>query len=345
MAELLEPVKFKDQKKKLVEFFKRFDKEAVEIAALHPDVKEIEEIDEFKALARAKPVLDKVTVKRVNREIGSREGERRAETKLSPKIQEMEMAQRRLELKPVFQKFVVEEFKPGINTLIEGDTQSPVAEAFKVIKEKGVKYAKDEGYALEAKIYTEETEAAATRAEKFLLFKNNAIVYNQEKPDLDIKWVMEFVESEGKIFADYEAKHGRLMDKQRNFLPRREFIQMLRTNADEAATLDRPNWKTKNYCTVTDTGILDWIARAAKQIIEGRVKQVQQNAEEVGFQRRPKADKTPAVNQPRKTPAELAPPRATPAPANGAGRQPEPPKPQQTIDVLGINYPTMKRPR
>ena len=351
VAEMLEPVKFKGQRAKLVEFYKRFDREVQEITTAEPDTK-LEESDKFKTLCKAKPVLDAVIIKKVNREIGSREGERRAETKLSPKIQEMEMTTRRIELAPKFQKFVVEEFKPGVNVIIEkeSDPKSPFMEAFAVIKEKGVAEAKKEGYELEAQIYDEETKAAGERAEALLLLKNNAVKYDAKNPvhafliGDGTPENQGFIEREGRFVQDYEAKNNkRIVDPQRKFLTRMEFVRMLQTNPAEAATLDARAWKTKSFCTFTDTVLLDSLARNAKLVIELRLKQATERAAAAGFERRPRGKNTPAATPPKKPATEINPPRAVPAAANGAGNPAEVQEIKPAIDVLGINYPTMKR--
>jgi len=343
VAERLEPVKYKGMKKKLVDFFRRFDKEVPEIQAKEPGVV-LEENDQFKVLVKAKPALDHITVKKVNREIGSESGAKKATSALKPQMEEMQGTQRRLELKPKFEAFVKDQFKPGINVLIESDEQSPLAEAFKVIKEKGVDEAKKDGYKLEAAIYDEEIKMAGTRAEKFLLFKNNAFPMDQAKPDPDIVFVMEMVENEGRAVADYEAKHGRIVDKARKFLPRSEFIAMLRTNPAENATLDRVNWKTKSFCTMTDIVILDSLARNAKMSIEKRIKHADETAEAAGYVRQTRNKTSPATTAPKPAPVEISPPRSTPTASVGAGK-PTPPAPEAVpgIDLLAINYPHLKR--
>jgi hypothetical protein len=345
VAEMLEPVKFKDQKKNLLAFYRRFDKEVAEITAAEPDTK-LEDNEKFKVLIKAKPVLDAHIVKKVNREIGSREGERRAETKLSPKIAEMEISQRRIEMQPKFQKWVVEQFNPGVDILIERDATSPMTEALKVIKEKGVAEAKKDGYKIEAMIYEKEKKDAARRVEKFLLLKNDAVKFDTDNPDPDHIWIFDYIEKEGRLVADYESKNGRLVDKDRKFLPRIDFFAMLQTNPAEAATFDRRAWKTKSFCTFDDTSILDSLAINTKNTIERLVKEAIKQAEEAGFERRPRVKNTPAAKTPPKTPTELNPPRAVPAAANGAGKLPPTPEPESaTIDVIRTNYPHLIKKR
>jgi hypothetical protein len=342
VAEMLEPAKFKGQKAKLVEFFRRFDKEMVEIQRKEPDTN-LEDSDQFKSLVRAKPVLDQHIIKKVNREIGSREGQRRAQSEFAPKIESIEISQRRTELAPKFQKFVVEEFNPGVVQLIEADPKSSMAEAIKVIKEKGIEAARED-FKLEAKIYQDVTAAAARRVEKFLLFKNNAMQLDPKLPDEDLGYVMQVVENEGRIVAEYEAKNGRIVDKARKFLPRTEFIAMLGQSPDEAATLDRRNWKTKSFCTLTDIIILDCLAKYTKNDIEFRIAKALEVAGEVGLERRPRGKTTSTTTPPAKPPVEINPPRSVPVAGNGAGKLPPPPKPRaQDIDVLATNYPHLVR--
>ena len=339
VAEMLEPVKFKGQKQKLLEFFRRFDTEVKSIQQSEPGVV-LEDNDQFRVLVKAKPSLEAHIIKKVNREIGARKGAATAKAEMAPALQDVQMSQRRMELTPKFQKFVVEEFRPGINLLIESDDKSPVAEAFKVIKEKGIEAARADGFKLEARIYKEETDTAARRVEKFLLLKNNAVPFDPKNPDPDHVWVMDYVDREGKFVQEYERKNGRVADKTRDFLPRREFISMLQSNPAERATLDARTWKTKSFCTFSDIAILDSLARTTKMSIENRILQVQKNAEESGFERRPRGKSPTATNPAAKPTKEINPPRATPAPAAGAARIAPAAKVETPgIDVLGTNYP------
>lgn len=322
VAEMLEPVKYKGQKKKLIDFYRRFEKEATDIMAAQPEAR-LEETPQFQALVKAKPSLDPVVVKKVNRKIGSDQAEKSVESKLSPKMRELEMNQKRLDLTPKFDTFVTDSFRPGITGLITEDAKSPLNEVVKLIAEKGMDEAKKE-FKLETKIYTEELDNFSRRVTKFLLLKNEATPYDNANPDPDHTFVLKFIESEGRSMANYESKNGKLYDKSRRFLPRTEFINMIRSTPAEAQTLDRQVWKTASYCTFTDTDILNFLARNAKEVMENRISLGLKNAEEYGFKRDARVKNPSATNGAHKAPTELAPPRTVLSPARGPSKAPVP---------------------
>lgn len=341
VAELLEPVKYKDQRKKLLAFYKRFDTEAPRIQSENPD-RLLEDNDQFKALVKAKPTLDPVAVKRVGREIGAREGERRAQAKLAPEMEEIKMNQRRIDMAPKFESFIKNHFRTGIIAQILSDPKSNAYDAVKLIQEKGEGEAEKE-YKFETRVFKQELEAMEGRVRKFLLFTNSCIKTDPEKPDSELAWVTNFVEEEGKLMANYEANQIRLRKPttfDRAFLPRMEFIRMVRTNPEEAKTCDRAEFRTAKYCTFTNNDILSFMAMKVKMLVQERIKFGLKTAEDLGFQRAKTAKNTPASNGAHKPPGEVQPPRSVVSPARGAAKTPATvvPKNDDPIDVT-MNLP------
>jgi len=184
-----------------------------------------------------------------------------------------------------------------------------------------------------------------------LLLKNGAVRYNPKNKAHELllgDGTPEnpgFIEREGRAVADYEAKNNkRIVDPARKFLTRIEFHKMLATNPAERATLDARTWKTKSFCTFTDTALLDALARSVKLNTEFRVKTALERAKTSGFERKVKSKSVKSPNVPAKAPEELNPPRSVPSPSKGPSKLPE----TQTanddaIDVIAANYGHLKK--
>jgi hypothetical protein len=336
VAEMLEPVRCKDQRKKLIAFYRRFDAEAPRIQSESPD-RPLEDNEQFRALVKSKPTLEPVVVKRVNREIGAREGERRTQAKLNPEMEEIKMNQRRIDMAPKFETFIKDHFRTGALSQIVSDTKSPAHEALKLLHEKGEAESEKE-FKMETRIWKQEIGAMEGRVRKFLLFTNSAIKHDPAKPDEDLTWVSNFVEEEGRKMAQYEATQVRMRKStvfDLTFLPRMEFIRMLNTNQEEAKTYDRKTFRTAKYCTFTDNDILSFMATKVKMIVEERINNGLKTAEDLGFKREKPNKSTPAANGAHKPPTEVQPPRTVVSPARGASRTPvnTPAKNDDPIDV------------
>ncbi len=336
VAELLEPVKYKDQKKKLVAFYRRFDAETSAILEKEPEAV-LEENDQFKALVRTKPQLSPSESKRVNRKIASDETEARVRAEIRPDMEDMKMNQRRIELAPKFEAFANTQFKTGVDELIVADDKSVVKQALDLIKEKGVDSARLE-FPLEVAILEEEKSAASRRVEQFLLLKNQAVKYDPANPDQ--KFVLEFIDRECKHFAENGGKM--LVRDGKKFMPRADFIRMLRENKTESDTL--VGWHTNGFWSFSDSDIVDFMAKNAQLSIEHRVKMADEKAKSMGFERRPRAKSPASPNGNGKPPVELTPPRATAAPARGPSNRPAPVVESEGVDVIGTMYPHLKKP-
>jgi hypothetical protein len=341
VAEMLEPVKYKGHKAKLLAFYRKFDAEA---PAIHAEAGEqpIDDNPKFQTLMRSKPTLDHVVSKKVNREIGAQDGAKKAQQKLDPEMAEIRMNQRRQDYEPKFDKFITDHFMPGVQGMFASDPKSPMGEAMKMIAEKGEAEAVKE-FGLETRMWQQERDAMKSRVRKFLLFANGALKYNPDKPDADIDWLTRFVEDEGRKMADYEANQIRLRKPTvfaKTFLPRNEFMRMISTNLEERKTYNPATCETAKYVTFTNNDILSFMATKLKMTVESRIKTGLETAEELGFQRAKPAKMTQTATAGSKTPTEVQPPRATPSAARGAAKPPSAPAPNASdpLDV-SINLP------
>jgi len=330
--------KYKGLRARLIAFYKRFQAETTTILAADPEVV-LEENDKVKQLVREKPQLTSSDSKKVLREIGAREAETRVKSEMEPKMAELETNQRRIEMAPKFEAFAKGDFTKGIVSLVEQDAQSPMAEAIKTIKTNPEEAAKE--FPLETEIFNEESEAQRRRVTQFLLLKNQAARYNPKNPDPDQQYVLNFIENEGRYFAEKGGKS--LVQNGRRFLPRSEFIKMLHSNQPEASTCN--GWQTKGFWTFTDSNIVDMLAMNAKNNTEWRIKQALEKAEKLGLQRKPRSKNPQGGNGSSTPPKEISPPQSRATPPRGAVRTTAPAAPAatETVDVGGTLYAHLKK--
>ena len=183
-------------------------------------------------------------------------------------------------------------------------------------------------------MYKEESDAAKRRCKKLLMMVNGVLQYDQAKPDADIDYVSQFVESEGRAIS------GKKMGA-KTFLSRSQFMQMIASKPTEAASFKAQTWSTDNFCTFTTENILDMLAFHAAQKANTRVKEATELAESVGFTRQSKAI---SPKQDIKPVADSRSPRATPTPAPGAARMaPVPQTAPSGISVVKTLYPPVGR--
>lgn len=330
VAERLFPER-KGFKKALVEHFRKFDAQAEALIDADPQRTLDENDAEFVKLKSTRPTLRPHEAKKVQRQIGTDEAKADVDAAVAPKLADIEQNQRRIELTPKIEAWVDGPFIAGVKALVTSDPKSLVADAAKLIAEKGFDEASKQ-FPLEANVLREEGNFARARAAQFLLLKNQAIKFDP-KNEIHTN-VANFIKSECDLFA---KNGGKLKVKDgRTFLPRAEFNQMCGSNVAEGATFNPQTWATKSYWTFTDSEIVDFLALNTKNRIEGRVNFELERAKANGFVRRPGGQS--AV--PQTQPTELNPPRAvtTAAPASAITQQPQA-KPEG-LDVGTVLYKT-----
>jgi hypothetical protein len=331
VAERLYPEKYKDRKKKLVAWYRKLDDTANSLLTADPNRKLDEKDEEFKNFLDTKPPILSAHVKSVQRTIGKEEATKEVRQQIDPELKSLKRKQDEIEIQPYVER-VTTQFEVGVQELISGDEQSPLAEASKLAREKGMA-ASEAAFPMESRIYKEEMSKAKKMIQEYVKFAKEVGEFNpKNETHTDL---LQFINEEGQSFA---ANGGELLIQNgKRFLPRADYITQLHTD---------PDGTKQKYWTFSHEDIINMLAWKAKSKIESRVKAEDNARKRDGYERRPKASSSeppkPATTPAPPEPTPITPPKATPSrgrvPGGPTSTPPAPgdAKPIDVASVLGM---------
>lgn len=311
VAEKLYPDRYKGAKKKLIEFYRRFDKEA-------PGLEE--DGAAFKSLMDVKPKLANLDYKKVQREIGKTEAVEVVRKEFAPELDDLKIGQAEIKARPKVAARL-NQLEQDLNTMFVADEKSPMREVSKLFAEKGAEAAIAE-FPLEASVANQELSRSRAMLAELTLFSNNATKFDQNnRAHMEL---FNFIEAQGNALQEA----GGMTRSGKTFLTRTQF-------ADRARSIGHAETASK-FFTFTNEDVERMIAEDAKMRIETGVKKKLEEAKRFGFERKPKSQSAEPKNEPPATTAPTTTPKATPSRAKGAGII-EPPAATVTgVDVVGI---------
>jgi hypothetical protein len=314
LAERLYPDRYKGAKKKLVEFYRRFDAEATKME--DPD-----ENPDFKRLMDTKPKISQLDYKKVQREIGKREATQAVRDEIAPELEKIKIEQAEIKARPKVAA-VLTELETDLNKMFVDDANSPMRDLAKRLADNQADAVSE--YPLEAAVAQAELRRSRALLAEYTLFQNRATKFdpnNRAHTEL-----YSFIESEGEALQ----KAGGMTRGGKAFLPLSAYAAQVEAIGQEAAS--------RKFFTFGPDDVKELIKRDAKIRIESHVKRKLDEIKQYGFDRKPKAGSAappnPAPPEPAPTPTPTPTPRATPTRSKGAAAG-DPPAPTSSIDVVG----------
>ena len=320
VAERLFPDRHKGRRKALLAYYKTIEDSTRKLLEEDPQRTLDESDEEFVKLTERKPGMSAAEYKRTLREIAAEDARKKVGQDIDPRLEEINLKTRRLEVAPMIEKVAEKTLPESIKSMFAADEKSELAQVFKVIDEKGPEeFAKE--YPLEAAVAVAEVGAAKTVVREFLMLTKGAARFDEKNQAHN--FIIGFIDNQGEQFAE---RGGDLRNKAgKQFLPRRKFSEMLRKEKDQASSFDPERWQTGKYWTFTDSDIVNMVATQAKQNIEHRVKWEIEQAEKRGFVRVKRNPVAEAPKAEKKTPQEIEAPKISQKASGGGAKTDETP--------------------
>ena len=294
--------KYNGQADKLREWYRGFDAKVLELQKADPNRSLDETDNEFQALLRTKPRIEQAHAKRVQREIGAQEADKRVKKALTPKLDELEMKQRDIEAAPLIAA-AEQNMTNYIVDLFEADEDKTLSEMAKLAKAgKNVL----EEFPLEGEIAAREAATARALNSEYLRlakFRSRTFDPNDEAQTTIVQFIARECDRFKKHGGDMRVKDGR------QFLTRSEFNEEARK--DPSYNPKSAPFMTSKYWTFdhNDVGVL--LATQAKINTKSAIKREEEAATRRGFVRKTK-EKSEEPPKPKPEPTAITPPRATP---------------------------------